>query len=235
MNLADVYPLHRIDQNGFAVVRSVVPDVLLDTLTQSIDSVRCDIDGGAVSAGMRYLFRYCPEVVNLAKSAEMIAIASAVIGGSARPVRAVFFDKTIDSNWYVTWHQDLTIAVKERVELPGFGPWSVKDAIPHVQPPVEILSEMISLRLHLDLCSELNGAIKFIPGSHNLGVLDTEQIAEIRTEKAAVCCPAERGDVIVMRPLILHSSSRATEPVHRRVLHVEYAGNPLPSGLEWSD
>ena len=89
MNLADVYPLHRIDQNGFAVVRSVVPDVLLDTLTQSIDSVRCDIDGGAVSAGMRYLFRYCPEVVNLAKSAEMIAIASADTSRECSPTDGV--------------------------------------------------------------------------------------------------------------------------------------------------
>jgi hypothetical protein len=150
-------------------------------------------------------------------------------------VRAIFFDKTPDSNWYVTWHQDLTIAVKERVDLPGFGPWSVKDAIPHVQPPVSTLNEMISLRLHLDSCSELSGAIKFIPGSHKEGALDTEQIAEWRTRISAVCCPATRGEVICMRPLILHSSSRAIEPVHRRVLHIEYAACSLPSGLEWSE
>jgi ectoine hydroxylase-related dioxygenase (phytanoyl-CoA dioxygenase family) len=235
MKQESFYPLHKIEQNGFALVKSVVPEVVLDRLTQAIDSVRFDNNSGAFSAGLRYLFRCCPEVVSLAKSPEMIAIVSSVIGESAHPVRAIFFDKTIDSNWYVTWHQDLTIAVKEKVDSPGFGPWSVKDAIPHVQPPVEILSKMISLRLHLDLCSEVNGAIKFIPGSHNDGVFNTEQIVEWRAKNSAICCPAERGDVIAMRPLILHSSSRATDPLHRRVLHLEYAAHLLPSGIQWSE
>jgi hypothetical protein len=235
MNQEDGYPLQNIDQNGFAVVKSGFSDAHLDALTKAIEKVRFDVDGGVVSAGSRYLFRCCREAVDLAKSAEMTAVASAVIGEGARPVRAIFFDKTADANWYVTWHQDLTIAVEEKFDLAGFGPWSVTDSIPHVQPPVEILSAMISLRLHLDVCSEFNGAIKFIPGSHNDGVLDSEQIAEWRARTSEVCCPAARGDVVCMRPLILHSSSRAIEPEHRRVLHLEYAARSLPFGLEWSE
>jgi hypothetical protein len=235
MNDDGVYSLHEIQQNGFAVVKAVVRDVVLDTLTDAVESVRSEMEGNTVAAGIRYLLRSCPEVINVARSAEMTAIAAAVIGAGARPVRAIFFDKSPVSNWYVTWHQDLTIAVKEKVELQGFGPWSVKDAIPHVQPPVEVLCEMVSLRLHLDLCSQRNGAIKFIPGSHKAGVLGNEQVAEWRNKQIAVVCPAERGDVICMRPLILHSSSRSIEPVHRRVLHLEYAARQLPNGLEWSE
>jgi ectoine hydroxylase-related dioxygenase (phytanoyl-CoA dioxygenase family) len=82
------------------------------------------------------------------------------------PVRAIFFDKSSGSNWLVPWHQDLTIAVASKCEAPGFGPWSVKDGIPHVQPPDELLKQMIALRLHLDDCDASNGALRVIPGSH---------------------------------------------------------------------
>jgi hypothetical protein len=68
------------------------------------------------------------------------------------PVRAIYFDKTPDSNWNVAWHQNLTIAVRERRDAAGFGPWSVKAGVPHVQPPVELLEHLVAVRLHLDPC-----------------------------------------------------------------------------------
>jgi len=110
----------------------------------------------------------------------------------------------------------------------------MKDGVQHVQPPREVLERMVSLRVHLDDCLEENGAIKFVPGSHSRGMLAPTDISELR-EGTSVCCAAQRGDVILMRPLILHSSSQSTNPDHRRVLHIEYAAQALPFGLEWAE
>jgi hypothetical protein len=159
---------------------------------------------------------------------------SRIANRSMFPVRALFFDKTAEANWQVPWHQDLSVAVEARREVPGFGGWSVKDGVLHVQPPAEILADMITLRLHLDDCPADNGALRVISGSHLPGRLDATQIAE-HLARPAVTCEAAAGDAVLMCPLLLHSSLPSTQPAHRRVLHVEYAGVDLPGGLRWHD
>jgi ectoine hydroxylase-related dioxygenase (phytanoyl-CoA dioxygenase family) len=162
-----------------------------------------------------------------------LALARAAIGHGARPVRALLFDKRVDANWRVTWHQDVSIAVREQVDLPGFGPWSEKDGVVHVQPPAEILEGMIALRLHLDPCGAENGPVRVLPGSHRAGKLRESEYEGWRARVAEVPCLADRGDVLLMRPLLLHASAPASAPDHRRVLHVEYAAGPLPDPLHW--
>jgi ectoine hydroxylase-related dioxygenase (phytanoyl-CoA dioxygenase family) len=143
--------------------------------------------------------------------------------------------KSPDANWLVPWHQDLTIAVRERVETPGFGPWSVKEGVPHVQPPVELLARMLAIRLHLDDADESNGALRAQAGSHRRGRLGTEEIAEWRTRGVEVVCAAAAGDALLMRPLLLHASSKSMSSRSRQVLHIEYAGFDLPGGMRWCD
>lgn len=63
-------------------------------------------------------------------------LAAELLGPGARAVRALAFDKRPDANWAVGWHQDRTIAVRVRIETPGFGPWSVKGGVPQ-NPPVD--------------------------------------------------------------------------------------------------
>jgi hypothetical protein len=82
--------------------------------------------------------------------------AAATLGPAARPVRAILFDKTAANNWMVPWHQDRTIAVHARHEVPGFGPWSVKGGVVHVEPPFDVIAGMITIRAHLDACGEDN-------------------------------------------------------------------------------
>ena len=147
----------------------------------------------------------------------------------------MFFDKTVESNWRVPWHQDLTIAVARRIETEGFGPWSIKDGVVHVQPPLEILRKMAAVRLHLDACDENNGALRVIPGSHLGGELDAEGIGAETGSGQTVTCELSKGGALVMRPLLLHASASAKSPSHRRVLHIEYVGDELPNGLEWYD
>lgn len=159
--------------------------------------------------------------------------AATFIGPGAMPARAVLFDKSPVRNWAVGWHQDRIIAVKERREVSGFGPWSVKEGINHVAPPVEVLRGMITLRLHLDAVGNDNAPLLYAPGSHRLGIVPVEQVPEMVARCGVETSLAQAGDAWAYSTLILHASETASVPARRRVLHVDYAVGPLPGGLEW--
>src|SRR5262249_2283791 len=130
-----------------------------------------------------------------------------------RPIKAILFDKTEGVNWSLVWHQDNVISVTERPantdEFRGFEAWSEKVGIPHVRPPVEILESILAARIHIDDCPADNGALKVIPGSHAHGRLSDDEINKWKSCETAVICPARKGDVLFMRPLLLHSSSKS--------------------------
>ena len=190
--------------------------------------------GPVIGAGRRGLMSI-PSVVSLIQSPRIINIVRPYLGFKPTPIRTIYFDKSPESNWLVSWHQDLTIAVKEKKEIQGFGPWSEKDGIPHVQPPEELLRQILTIRIHLDDTNETNGALRVIPGSHKFGRLSPEEIQRVRTENPEHLCSALAGDAMLMRPLLLHASGKSTSQNHRRILHVEYAGFELPSGLCWHE
>ena len=160
-------------------------------------------------------------------------IAAGLIGEDAFPVRAVAFDKTPETNWMVAWHQDRTVAVRKRVETPGYGPWSTKDGVPHVAPPVEVLRGMVTLRLHIDACGDDNAPLKVGIGTHRLDVVAADKAAEISAMHPLLICQAEAGDVWACSTLILHASERSRANGRRRVLQVDFAARPLPGGLDW--
>ena len=221
-----------IEHDGYAMLPSKLPSRHLDVLTSAMEQLGATVDLGA-RGGVRDAFRLLPAVRRTAVSQPMWNLAEAVLGPGCAAVRAIVFDKTPGANWKVSWHQDLTIAVRERHEVPGFGPWSIKAGIVHVQPPVNILEQMLTLRLHLDSCGPSNGPVHVLPGSHRAGRLSGDGIDAWRTRAEAHVCVAERGEILAMRPLLLHASSPSTSPEHRRVIHIEYAAADLPEGLEW--
>ncbi|MDZ5646756.1 phytanoyl-CoA dioxygenase family protein [Nitrospirillum sp. BR 11828] len=160
-------------------------------------------------------------------------LAATALGPAAQPVRALLFDKTADSNWALGWHQDRTIAVAARAEVPGYGPWSVKDGLTHVAPPADLLAGMVTLRVHLDPVDADNAPLLVAPGSHRLGRVAEGDIADAVRRCGQVACLAEAGDVWLYATLILHASAAAIRPRHRRVLQVDYAIGDLPGGLRW--
>lgn len=188
---------------------------------------------GAGGAGLRDLAATVHEVAALAELPVARGLASAVLGREAFAVRTLFFDKNPAANWKVAWHQDLTIAVRGQREVAGFGPWSVKAGIPHVQPPVAVLERMITLRLHLDACDAGNGALRVLPTSHLAGRLTAAAIQTWREREPELTCAVPRGGILLMRPLLLHASAPAVHPRHRRVVHIEFAAEDLPGGLAW--
>jgi hypothetical protein len=176
-----------------------------------------------------------PEIASLARSSHLINFVAPHTTAEPWPVRAIYFDKSARANWLVAWHQDITVAVCERIDVAGFGPWSVKQGITHVQPPAEILERMLTVRLHLDDCDETNGALRVLPGTHRLGRLSAERIRQLRADLPEIPCCLSAGDILLMRPLLLHASGKTLSNRHRRVLHIEYAGCQLPGGLRWYD
>lgn len=221
-------------RDGFAILERVVPVGVCDALAHELTlRLQAQQDGARSRiGGVRNLLQFSPLVADVASSNPVTTILNSVMGASVFPVRSIFFDKTPDANWSVAWHQDLHIAVAEKIETPGFGPWTVKAGVPHVQPTLEVLNDLVTLRLHLDDCRESNGALKVIAGSHSGGVLDNSAFEKWK-QHAPVVCEVPKGGAMLMRPLLLHASSPAVNPGHRRVLHIEYATKNLPNGLRW--
>jgi ectoine hydroxylase-related dioxygenase (phytanoyl-CoA dioxygenase family) len=190
--------------------------------------------GGEVY-GVRDVLSRVPEVRRLAESARMMEVVETILGPGSFAVRGLFFDRTPTANWNLPWHQDVTIAVKQKLEVPGFGPWTLKAGTPHVHAPAELLARMITVRLHLDDCGPENGPMRVLPGSHAEGRLTPSEVGRWTSEasRKAISCVVQAGGAFIMSPLLLHASAAATAPGHRRVIHLEYAAEQLPGGLEW--
>lgn len=224
-----------VARNGFAVVPDFFGSEAVSRALEALAGVRIDNGDGQRAGkafGIRNLLNVVPFTRELANGAECRSLVEPVVGSAARVVRGIYFDKHKDANWKVAWHQDMTIAVRERVEVEGYGPWSIKAGIHHVQPPVAVLENMLTLRLHLDQADEANGALRVLPGSHACGRLDSFQIEDLKQQQP-VTCVVPAGGVLLMRPLLRHSSKPALNPSHRRVLHFEYSSVALPAGLRW--
>lgn len=223
------------DQNGFEILKDVLPQDRCNALAVELSALHQRQKESAKNriGGVRNLLRLSPRVAGVANSTEIRDVLEKRLAKRFFPVRALFFDKTADANWRVAWHQDLTIAVTERIETPEFEAWSIKEEIVPVQPPRRILEGMAAVRLHLDDCHAQNGALKVMPGSHLEGKLNAMEIKN-RLENGSFCiCEVPKGGALLMRPLLLHASSPAENPSHRRILHIEYATDELPNGLKW--
>lgn len=161
------------------------------------------------------------------------AVAASILGASAKPVRAILFNKSPEANWSLAWHQDRTICVRERCEVPGFGPWTVKSGLIHVAPPFDVLTRMVTLRAHLDDVPTTNAPLLISPGSHLDGRVAVDDIEKVVALRGTAACVAEAGDLWLYATPILHASDKAAIPANRRVLQVDYAAEELPGGLEW--
>lgn len=185
--------------------------------------------------GLRRVFDRLPGLAAAVERTGAASLVEELLGTSTQVVRTILFDKSADANWSVPWHQDAVIAVAASADVPGFGPWSIKDGVHHCRPPREILDRILVVRLHLDDCGSENGPLRVIPGSHRDGILEGEAVEAMVARSAFVECCVAAGGAVVMRPHLIHSSPRARAPSRRRVLHLEFCDAPLPGGLEWAE
>lgn len=217
-----------IEKQGFAIVPEVLSRSEIVRLDERFSRDRLPRS----RAGMRHALRH-PAVFAAARDRRLQAIAQQILGSNAFPFRATLFDKSAVSNWLVVWHQDTALPLRERRELPEWGPWSVKDGVIYAHAPARALSGVVALRLHLDDSTPENGPLRILPRTHTMGVLSDEAIHGLSTRATAVDCLVPRGGILVMRPLIVHASSKSRSTKRRRVLHIEYASSlSVADGLE---
>lgn len=161
------------------------------------------------------------------------AIGSLLAPGSVA-VQCTYFEKSSERNWLVPFHQDLNIPVAEQVCDPSLRGWSEKEGVLHVRPPLSVLRQLVALRVHLDDCGPDDGPLRVIPGAGLDAVIGESDFAAARGSAPEVVCAARRGDVLALRPLLLHASSKGHGVSRRRVLHFVFGSPLLPFGLRWA-
>lgn len=226
----------RIAEQGFSVVESVYTAVEVDAVLQIIEQADTSKDTFRRSDDLfaiRQFLKELPDVLPVLLNNRLKELISTLLGKSYFIVKSIYFDKPPGSNWYVAYHQDLTISVDQKSDMPGFGPWTVKQNQFAVQPPLSVLENNFTIRIHLDDTTQDNGALKVVPGSHLKGVYRPETIDW--TVEKEVSCIVPKGGIMVMKPLLLHSSGRTVNNKKRRVVHIELSAMELPEGLRWSE
>ncbi len=219
-----------LKESGFELLIDFVDRSIVDSILNEVDLALQKSKGG----GIRNADKKFDSIAKFASSDSVFSSASKYLVGNPKLVRCILFDKSPTNNWLVSWHQDKTVALSSRFEEIGWGPWSVKDGVHHVQPPNEVLEDMVTFRIHLDESTIENGCLKVISESHTFGVLSQDQIYALTSAKVENFIVAPALSMLVMRPHILHASSKATGLSRRRILHLEYSGYELPKGIHWA-
>jgi ectoine hydroxylase-related dioxygenase (phytanoyl-CoA dioxygenase family) len=225
-----------IAEKGF----SIIPDVFsveelttIQNLLNNTDTSSPSFRKTADLFAIRRFFKEVPAAENILLTDKFVSLIEQIFGSGYFLVKSIYFDKPGTSNWFVSYHQDLTISVDKKEEIKGFGPWTVKQDQFAVQPPVEILENIFTIRIHLDDTNKDNGALRVIPGSHRKGIYRPE-IINWNTE-TEISCSVPAGGIMIMKPLLLHASNRTANQSRRRVVHLEFSDRELPSSLKWAE
>jgi ectoine hydroxylase-related dioxygenase (phytanoyl-CoA dioxygenase family) len=225
-----------IQEVGFSVIDEVFTGREIEAILAVInktDSTKETFRKSDDLFAIRQFLKEIPDTIDLIFNDKLKHLIREVFGENYFLVKSIYFDKPETSNWFVSYHQDLTISVNQKVEIAGFGPYTNKHNQFAVQPPLNILESNFTIRIHLDDTNEENGALKVISNSHSKGIYRPENI-DWSTEKE-LSCNATGGSVMIMKPLLLHSSGRTTNNHKRRVIHLEFSNQILPKELKWSE
>lgn len=228
--------VQELDECGFSFLPAVYDPtavaVIQETLQAAFAAAVTDEAvrrrGTAIYAA-RNVLEVCPDAATIWRADLLLRFLAQVLGPECGLVRGLYFDKPPDQTWSLPWHKDLLIAVDSEQVAEGYSRPRLRAGVWHTEPPVAVLEQMLTLRIHLDPANEENGALCVLTGSHRTG------------KRAAVgfrsrMITASPGDVLAMRPLLSHSSGSSSPGTrsHRRILHLEFARSAtLPGGVRW--
>lgn len=222
--------------NGFATISNIYTSKEIEKILEHISQAKSDKDTFRKSSeifAIRQFLKEVPMTAEIVFNDNLKSILTKVLGGKYFVIKSIYFDKPQTSNWYVSYHQDLTISVDKKLLLDDFEFWTTKQNQFAVQPPLSILQKIVTVRIHLDDTNESNGALKVVPRSHSKGIYRPEAIDW--TVEREVSCNVSKGGIMLMKPLLLHSSARTTNNRQRRVIHIELSNHELPTGLNWAE
>jgi hypothetical protein len=227
----------RLRQDGYALLPGVFSPAEVEAARRGVADALADpaaadsilASEGQPPHGARNLLRIWPGAVTLARSPALAGPVLRVVGPGGLLVRGLYFDKPPGEGWALPWHRDTAIAVRAHGPLGRFRKPTHKSGVPHIEAPTEVLDDLLVARVHLDDMTDDNGPLRVMPGSHRMDAPEVE-------EGAAETLHCQAGVVLLMRPLLLHSSGlcAAGHRGHRRVVHLEFSpASTLPDGYEW--
>lgn len=229
--------LKEIESEGFTIIENIYTNEEIKNLISIIESETENKISESTFRQSQDLFairqfhKEIPESLKYIFNQNLNDIIKSNFGDDFFITKSIYFDKPEKSNWFVSYHQDLTISIDKKVELKNFQNWTNKQNQFAVHPPTEILENNFTIRIHLDKTTNENGALKVINKSHKKGVYRIENL-DLKTETV---CEVERGGIMIMKPLLFHASNKTTNNERRRVIHIEFSNQELPNGLEWSE
>lgn len=222
--------------NGFAILDNIYTTDEVEEMLEQVSHANPAKETFRKSADLfaiRQFLKEVPATINTIFNNNLASVLKPLLGDKYFVVKSIYFDKPPTSNWYVPYHQDLTISVDKKLQLNGFECWTTKQNQFAVQPPVDILENIVTVRIHLDDTDENNGALKVVPESHSKGIYRPDTI-DWSVERE-VSCNVPKGGIMLMKPLLLHSSGRTINEKRRRVVHIELSNKELPEALNWSE
>ena len=231
--------INEINSEGFAIIDKVYSEIEIEKIISEIEKVTENKTENSTFRKSQDLFairqfhKEIPETLNFIFNQNLREIIKLNFGENYFITKSIFFDKPEKSNWFVAYHQDLTISVDKKVEIENYENWTTKQNQFAVQPPKEILEQNFTIRIHIDKTTNENGALKVLNKSHRRGIVRTENI-ELENEIETIC-EVEKGGIMIMKPLIFHASNKTTNNERRRVIHIEFSNQKLPNELEWSE
>lgn len=228
-----------INSEGFTIINNFYSDNEIEQIVSEIEKVTHNSNDNSTFRksddlfAIRQFHKEIPETLSYIFNDKLKEIIRTNFGENYFITKSIYFDKPEKSNWFVAYHQDLTISVNKKVEIENFENWTIKQNQFAVQPPKEILENIFTIRIHIDKTTKDNGALKVLNTSHKKGICRIENI-EFENEIETIC-EVEKGGIMIMKPLLFHASNKTTNNERRRVIHIEFSNKILPSELEWSE
>lgn len=227
---------NELKQSGFSVIEKVYNEAEIQNITDFISNLDTSNPIFRKSEDLfaiRQFLKEVPEITELLLNEKLIEIIKSIGGEDYFVVKSIYFDKPEKSNWFVSYHQDLTISVDKKLEVTGFSNWTNKYNQFAVQPTLDILENIFTVRIHLDDTNEENGALKVLEKSHLMAVNRIDKL-DLTTEKE-IFCNVQSGGIMLMKPLLFHGSNKTTNDKNRRVIHIEFSNKILPETINWSE
>lgn len=231
--------IQEINSEGFTIINKVYNENEIEKLISVIEKITENKSDNSTFRKSEDLFAIrqflieVPETLEFILNENLKEIIKTNFGTDYFITKSIYFDKPELSNWFVAYHQDLTISVNTKIELDDFENWTTKQNQFAVQPPKNILEKNFTIRIHLDKTTKENGALKVVNKSHSKGICRIENV-EINANTESFC-EVENGGIMIMKPLLFHASNKTTNNERRRVIHIEFSNQELPNGLEWNE
>lgn len=226
-----------VEKNGYAIIDAIFSSNEIEAISNEIEresnSSKVTFRKSKDLFAIRQFLKEIPSVEKILFNDALKKVLESFFGKQYFVIKSIYFDKPEESNWFVGYHQDLTISVDKKIDVEGFSNWTLKQNQFSVQPKKEILDTIFTIRIHLDDTNEENGALKVIPNSHKEGVVRLDTFDFQNSEEKF--CNVKQGGIMIMKPLLFHASNKTVNNTKRRVIHIEFSNITLPKELSWSE